>query len=391
MSETATATVRSSPLRSLQEEAGARFQELRGAAVPRHFGDPAAEYEAATGGLAVLDRSHRLRLRVFGRAPERMLDGIVTCAVPGAPERVSDEVAAGAGSYGAVLTPKGKVVTDLRLLPWYPGEADDDGEAFLLDVPAAADAGLRSHLDKYLPPRFAERRDVSGESGMLTFLGPEAARILARDVAGLRVGEEELEALDEDAFVRVGSSPGDGIHIVRCGSVPGPAFDVLADPATIRALWERLAGDAARPVGYGTWETLRVERGRPAFGTDMDDATIPVEAGIHRRAIDYEKGCYTGQEVVVRIRDRGRVNWHLRGLLMGDVATPAAETPLHEPGEEKQVGRVTSAVHSPRFGEVAGLGYVRREVEPPATLRLGGPDGSEVRVREVGDDGWEDG
>ncbi len=385
MSETTTeATLRTSPLRSHHEARGARFQELRGASVPRHFGDPAAEYEDAAEGLAVVDRSHRFRLRIFGRAPERMLDGIVTCAIPGPVEPISDEVVGGRGRYGAVLTAKGKVVTDLRLYPW-----GGEDEEYLLDVPAAGEPPLRAHLDKYLPPRFAQRRDWSEQSGMLTVVGPDAPRVLARDAAGLRVGEEELEALEEDAFVLVGSGPEDGIRIVRCGAVAPPAFDVLADVATIRALWERLTGEAGRPAGYGAWEALRVERGRPAFGADMDDSTIPVEAGIHRRAIDYRKGCYTGQEVIVRIRDRGRVNWHLRGLLMGDVATPPADTPLHEAGDDREVGRVTTAVHSPRFGEVAGLGYVRREVEPPAELRLGGPDGPEVRVRVVGDDGWE--
>lgn len=385
MSAERAASVRGSFLSDLQREAGARFQELRGASVARHFGDPAAEYEAARSGLAVVDRSHRARIRIAGRDPRRMLDGLLTCVIPDAPVRASADVVRGAGTYGAVLTPKGKLVTDLRLLP--SGEADE--EAFLLSVPAAGVGNLEEHLDRFLPPRFASRDDESGETGMLTFLGPDAGRVLARDAAGLRVGEEELAGLDEDAFVRVGGGPDSGVLIVRCGDVATPAFDVVADRPTIRALWERSVGDSARPAGYATWETLRVEKGRPAYGTDMDDSTIPVEAGVHRRAIDYAKGCYTGQEIIVRIRDRGRVNWHLRGLLFGEGAAPPAGTELFEPGEEKTVGRVTSAVESPRFEEVAGLGYVRREVEPPATLRLADPEGEAVQVRTVGDRGWE--
>jgi folate-binding protein YgfZ len=106
-----------------------------------------------------------------------------------------------------------------------------------------------------------------------------------------------------------------------------------------------------------------VEEGRPAFGTDMDETTIPVEAGIHERAIDYQKGCYTGQEVIVRIRDRGHVNRILRRLHLGDVPLPARGTELFVTGEEKPAAVVTSAVESPRFGGIVALAYVRRGVE----------------------------
>ena len=114
----------------------------------------------------------------------------------------------------------------------------------------------------------------------------------------------------------------------------------------------------------------------------MDDGTIPVEAGLVDVAFDHDKGCYTGQEVIVRIRHRGRVNWHLRALRFGEAPVrPGAQ--LFEAEGTKVRGRVTSVAQSPRFGQTIGLGYVRREVEPPATLRLGSGEGAEVGVRKI--------
>ena len=162
-----------------------------------------------------------------------------------------------------------------------------------------------------------------------------------------------------------------------------PSWNVWVAADGASGVWERLQGLGAVPVGAGAWHTLRVESGFPEFGVDMDDGTIPIEAGLGDCAFDHGKGCYTGQEVIVRIRHRGRVNWHLRGLRFGDApARPGMK--LFEPGGTKARGRVTSVADSPRFGQVIGLGYVRREVKPPGVLRLGGGDGVEVGVVGVG-------
>lgn len=372
------------PLRDAHESAGARYQKLRGVERPRHYGDPRAEYGAAADGVAVVDRSHRERWRITGRDPVRMLDGIVTNAIPDPPDRESGGRAAGTGAYGTILTPKGKMVVDHRLFRW-GGEVED---AFLLELPPAGAEGLRAHFEKYLPPLFARVDEITADTGMLTVLGPDGAALLAREVAEGALDEAELRGMEEHDFFLLGRDPAEAVRVVRTGEAGVPAFDLMADASTVSALWHGLREAGAAAAGFGAWETLRVEAGRPAFGSDLDDSTIPVEAGIHRRAIDYDKGCYTGQEVIVRIRDRGRVNWHLRGLLLGDVPAPEPDTELFRSGEERRVGRTTSAVQSPRYGQVAALGYVRREVEPPARLRLGAPDGPEVRVRKIGPDGW---
>jgi folate-binding protein YgfZ len=165
--------------------------------------------------------------------------------------------------------------------------------------------------------------------------------------------------------------------------VAATAFDVLGAAASLSSLWTLLLADVGEPLSTEDWTTLRVEAGRPAYGAELDDSTIPVEAGIQNRVVDYEKGCFTGQEVLIRIRDRGHVNRLLRGLRMGQIDPPAPGTPLFREGEERPLGAVTSAVRSPLFGESIGLGYVRREVEPPAQLRLGSPTGLPVRVSDL--------
>ena len=206
--------------------------------------------------------------------------------------------------------------------------------------------------------------------------------------AALGIASGELAALDPDGCLLTGPPP-DGLLVARLAEVRVTAFDILGDRAALARLGAELVRLGAAPTGMGVFETLRIEAGRPEFGLDMDERTIPTEAGIDARAIDHGKGCYTGQEVIVRIRDRGHVNRHLRGLLLGDAPTPAPGTPLHSGTRAKPVGHVTSAALSPAFGQTIALGFVRREVVPPAELRLGDPDGAAVAVRALGDDGWE--
>lgn len=361
-------------LRDLHEAAGARFAPDGGRI--RHYGEPDAEYRAATGGLAVLDRSHRGRLRAEGRDPRGMLAGVLTGRMPAPLEARAPDLLVGVAEPSAMLTPKGRMVSEMRVIP----EPDDD--ALLLDLETGVQAALE-HFTRYVPPRLAKIRDASDEVGMITVVGPGAPAVLSRDALGLRVESADLEAQPEGRAVRVGPAER-GVTVVRTGEVAAPAWDVLADPATVRALWATVVDGGAVPMGLSAWEVLRIEAGRPLFGTDMDERTIPVEAGVHERVIDYAKGCFTGQEVIIRIRDRGRVNRHLRGLILGDEAV-ASGTELFGDGE-KAAGWVTSAAESPRFGSVIGLGYVRREVVPPARVRVGSPDGPEAEVRDLGSD-----
>ena len=335
-------------------------------------GSASPGYAAALAGAAVADRPERARVRVSGRDPFTMMQGILTSRVPDPPASPDSGIARGRARYAAVLTPKGRLVAELRALRT---SRPEDG--LLLDLPASAVGGLLAHLAQYLPPRFARAADESALAGALTVAGPAAAALLTREALGLRVDERDLEALAEDEWVGVdlGGSP---LIAMRSGELAAEAYDVLADRASAHALRARLLDAGAAPLAPAELEVLRVEAGRPAWGAELDPDTLPPEAGIDARAIDHGKGCYTGQEVIVRIRDRGHVNRHLRGLLLGgEPAAPGTE--LWAAGRDRPVGVVTSAVRSPRAGGLA-LGWLRREVEVPGEVRLGGPDGPAARA-----------
>ena len=356
-----------SPLLPLLLEAGGVVAEYHGARVVRHFGDPEAEYRAATSGMAVFDRGHRTRLVVSGRAPGQMLNGILTGVIPAPPAEDEPGVETGVATYHAVLTPKGRMISDCVALL----RGDEEGAGFLLDVPAAGRDGLLSHFARFMPPRFAGVRDASREVASISVVGPEGAAALSRLALGLAVDPILMaDAVEGRWWARTPAR--EGLVVVRACDVWPPEWTVYGSADAVAALWRALVREGAVPAGLGVWKTLGVEAGRPVFGTDMDEDTLPPEAGIVERAIDQAKGCYTGQEVIVRIRDRGHVNRHLRRLALGDVPAPAPGTELHAvDGSGKVVGTITSSVQSPRFGGVAALAMVRRGV---ARVRLGDSD-----------------
>jgi folate-binding protein YgfZ len=364
------------------EESGVSFERVAGVDVIRNFGSPREEYEAAVTGVAVRFRGHRAQWRFEGRQPVEMLAGVVTGTMPEPLEAMEEGVLSGAANYHTVLTPKGKIVADLRL--WR--DDVEDQVRLRADLSHAGAPALAELLTRALPPRLVRRVDLGESVGMMTVLGPEASRLVSVAVLGLRVDEADLEALREGEMRIVGVSGGDQVTVLRNGDLSVPAYDVVADREVLKSAWHHVTRRGAVRVGRDTWKTLRVEAGRPAFASELAQEIIPVEAGIHDRAIDYTKGCYTGQEVIIRIRDRGRVNRSLRRLRLDiDAPLPAPGTELFRE-KERPVGHLTSVADSPRRGKIA-LGYVRREVEPGQTVNVGRPDGPRARVEALGPEG----
>lgn len=307
-----------------------------------------------------------------------MLNGILTQSLPPALTPGEAGVVRGEGRYAAMLTPKGRMISDLRVLPAGAGEE----EAFLLDLPAPALPEVLGHLARMLPPRLARVTDLTGSRASLIVLGPGGPDWLAREALGLRVDAGDVAGLPEHAFLQVGQGD-DVLRVVRIGEYLAPAWGVMADRGSVEALRRRGVETGLPALGDAELLALRVEAGRPAWGAELDGSVIPPEAGLEVRAVDHTKGCYIGQEVIVRIRDRGHVNRHLRGLLLGGAPPPDPGTELFAAGGAKSVGRVTSVAHSPRGGQFLGLGWVRREVEVPGRVRVGTPEGPEVEVRAL--------
>jgi len=367
------------------------------AAATRPAGDPSA----APAGAALFDRSSRVRILLEGRAPAQMLHGLVTGTIPAPPVPLAPGTEAGAPAPGwashahpsLVLTPKGRIVTDLRLVR-LPG---GDDAAFLLELPADGAAPLTAHFGRYLPPRFARPTDISAGSRMLTLVGPGAAEALASALgaeAPALATEAPAPGLRDMAPGEVrfsGSVSGEGapfLLVLRTDAVGPPAWDLVGTPASIAPVEAHLLAAGVLAAGDPAWEILRIEQGTPETGRELDDGIIPPEAGLERSHIDHAKGCYTGQEVIVRIRDRGHVNRHLRGLLPGEGPAPEVGASVWIEGRDREAGEVRSTAFSPRLGKWIALAYVRREAEPGTSVRLGAPDGLEAEVRALGAGDW---
>ena len=258
----------------------------------------------------------------------------------------------GTGCYSAWLSPQGRMLTDLHVL--------ESGDMILLDVPAAAVQDTLQRLDQFLFSEDVQVADLSASLRSVWLHGPRAAALLERVVSGI----EGLAAWPEYTNAR-GEFAAAPVSVARISQLGTPGYCVYVEAAQEHALLRALEGAGASTASREVLEAARVEAGYPIFGMDMTEDTIPLEAGIEERAISFSKGCYVGQEVIIRVlhRGHGRVAKKLVALTIDDgVAVPGA---LILSGE-REIGVVTSAAESPRVGAIA-LGYVHRDFVAPGT------------------------
>ena len=333
-------------------------QEIGGQDVVVAYSGVNAEYEALRGRAIVVDRSHRGRLRVFGDKAGDALAGMVTSDVLSVP--------VGHGQYGAALSAKGRIVADVRILA--------SPESYLVDTSARAWPGFLAMVKKYVNPRITGYRDDSHAIRDLGIFGPAARTIVAR-ISG--VAADVLAALP--AFGHAPATIADvAVTVMRSPDIGVEGYELLVPFESFDRLWELAVSEGATPAGLAVWEIARVEAGRPEWGLDIDDTTIPQEANFDELdAISYTKGCYIGQEVVARVHFRGHVNRHLRGLRVASSEGPPAGAQLID-DSGNHVGDVRSSVSSPRLGGLA-IGMVRREVTPGMSLNAKW-EGGEQRV-----------
>jgi folate-binding protein YgfZ len=296
--------------------------------------DPHA-YEVLVEGCGLLDRSERGKLALTGPEGKAFLQG-----------QLSNDIEAlvpGTGCYAALLTPKGKMLGDLRVL--------DTGRELLLDTERVALQALFNRIRQHKLGFDVELHKRTLELGELSLIGPRARDVA--EVAGLGA-DEHASAWGEVA----------GVEALWVATDVGVDAFVPAEQA--RAVGEALAARGAEPVPEPPAEALRVERGRPRYGIDLDDTVIPQEAGLNERAVSFTKGCYVGQETVARLHYRGRPTRHLRGLALSAPAPTGAELRLGD----RVVGAVGSSVVHPLRGPIA-LALVRREAGPGDELAVG--------------------
>ena len=285
--------------------------------------EAAAADRLLTEEVALVDRSERGKLALTGAQAKELLTGQVTNDI--------EALTPGTGCYAALLTNKGKMLADLRVLDVAPPTPE-----LWIDTERVALQALFDNLRRGAVGWQAELHKRTLQQALLSLVGPQATRAV-----GGEVGPELAN--------RAAQLGGADVLLV--------ATDLGVDVVCAAEDAERVRGALDVPVvPEAAAEVLRVESGRPRYGLDLDDATIPQEAGLNERAVSFTKGCYVGQETVARLHYRGKPNRNLRGLRLS--APVATGTPLFL--GEREVGRVGSSVVSPRLGPI-GLALVRRE------------------------------
>ena len=284
-------------------------------------------YADARQGAALIERSDRAVTCMFGRDPVRMIQGLVSNDVANAP--VDTAV------YCTFLTPKGRMVGDARVAR----RANND---IWIEADTAALENIEAHLKKSVPPLFA-RAERLPDCRVIGVYGPHSGRV-------------QLASELQLATSYTGDA---GVDFIVRGAAELPELPRLT---------------------FAELEMLRIEAGTPRWGAELTEDVIPLEAGLRQSAISESKGCYTGQEVIIRILHRGHVNRHLRGLLLGAAPLPERDTPIAHGAEARVVGKITSACSSPMLQQTIALGYVRREVAPGQTVLVGGAEAIVVEL-----------
>jgi folate-binding protein YgfZ len=298
-----------------------------------------ADDSAVREGAAIGSISPRVQIAVAGADRAVYLQGLLTNDI--------QSLAPGTGCYAAWLTPQGRMLTDMHVL--------QSSGMILMDVPADLGAATLARLDQFL---FAEdvRLESMAEAITTVWLhGPQAAAVISNVVAGC-----SRSTLAEWTNYQHGTATfgGDPVSIARIDQLGVPGYCVFLARASERPFAEAAVAAGARVVSPEAIHAARIEEGYPVFGVDMTNDTIPLEAGIEQRAVSFTKGCFVGQEVIVRVvhRGGGRVARKLVGFKLGAAATAGAKVY----SGEREVGFVTSATISPTFGPIA-LGYVHRD------------------------------
>jgi folate-binding protein YgfZ len=329
-----------SPLRALHEAAGARFGEYFGCELPARFTNSREEYYFARKTAAVADKNYRAFFNFIGPDRARYLNAILTNNIK--------DLQPGQGISSLLLNPQGHIMAELEVY----GLAD----RLLVVTYEMIRERTAATLDKFIIMDDVVMEDVTEQLGTISIEGPLSAKIISP------LGGPALDLLSELSHMET-EIAGIRCRVVRRfpGGVPGAEF--ITSRESLPKLWQALV-EAARangggPIGYDALSALRLEAGIPWFGYDFDDTTIPHEAGLENSHISYTKGCYTGQEIVERVRSRGHVNRRRVGILFSGETIPTAKTPLKVGGAE--VGFVTRAAFSYALERPIGMAYVRRE------------------------------
>lgn len=339
-------TVTETPLIAEHQAAGAQLAEFAGCLLPDVFSDTSREYQAARESVVLFDTNWHAIFSLSGRDRVRYLHAITSNNIK--------ELAPGCGVRALLLNPQGHILAELEVFALQ--------EKLLVLSHVAVRERTFATLKKYILGSQVQLDDLTGELGSMAIEGPQAATVIA-EVTGLALNPlSELAA----AEVEIG---GVRCDLIRRSHFDGVGAEIIAPRWQLGVLWTNLlAGVRAQhglPLGMKTLNALRLEAGIPWFPVDFNDTMIPHEAVLENTHVSFSKGCYTGQEIVERVRSRGHVNRKRVSLRFSGPEPPATGTKLRADGAD--VGFVTSSACSPSTNAAIGMGYLRREYNAPGS------------------------
>jgi aminomethyltransferase len=335
-----TTKVLETPIALIHEQGGAKMGTWFGCALPDDFGDWEREYWFAHKSVALIDKNYRCYFDVTGPDRVRYLNAILTNNIK--------DLAPSHGNVSLLLSPQGRILAELETyaLP----------ESLFCVSYAMVREQLIETIEKFIIMDDVTVADDTQKLGTLALEGPAAAAIV-RELTGMDLNSiAELQRHD----VSVGAIP---CTVIRRSQGKILGAEIIAERQHMKELWHTLqekvkvAGGGA--VGYSALSALRLEQGIPWFSYDFGEKQIPHEAALEKSHISYTKGCYTGQEIVERVRSRGQVNRRRVTLRFTGEAVPTSGEVLTADG--KEAGYVTRAAFSPKMSRAIGMGYVRKE------------------------------
>ena len=338
MEETVTAI--ETPLAAMHAGAGASMATWFGCNLPDHWMEPRVEQEFARTSVALVDKNYRAYLSFAGPDRVRYLNAILTNNIK--------DLAIGQGNVSLLLNPQGHILAEIET---YAQE-----QSLFCVSHAMIRERLIEWLDKYIIMDDVTLTDETSRYGALAVEGPKAGDV-ARELTGL-----DLCAIGELSrqVTAVAAIPC-WITKRSAGGIAGCEF--LCERERLAELWQALLESVKRhgggPMGYAALSAQRLAQGVPWFGYDFGEKQIPHEAGLELSHISYTKGCYTGQEIVERVRSRGQVNRRRVELIFDNEKVPAAGELLMVDG--KEVGSVTRAALPSFLAHAIGMGYVRKD------------------------------
>ncbi len=345
-----------SRLHQQHAQLGATFEEITGWEMPVHYGDVAAEHRAVREAVGIADLSHRGKLRVMGEDRVKWLQSVISNDIL--------PLQAGQGLYSSLLTHKGKMLTYFRL--------DTHGDTVMVeDVGEVGEATFQALRKFLLYGTKAKMENCTETWGLLLVSGPKAPQVIQ---SAFGVDVTDLKPVD---FVTA-QIGGHSALVLRTEETGEVDIEVLLPVESLLTAWTSALQAGAkfgiRAIGTQAREALRMEAGLPKAGPDLNEEIVPPEANLEGKAFSLNKGCYPGQEVVARMDTYGNVRRKLVGLVLQDSVIPPHGAKLYS--GDREVGWVSSAIHSPQFNKTIAFGFPLRDFSTAGTELTVKCDGS---------------